>query len=194
MYHFNPPKVIEAEVFMRLPDHLRRDKAADLTPWARQQHPGVPVAAFLEGPSFDRNGDLYCVDIAHVRIFRTTPTGEVSVVTEYDGEPNGLKIHKDRRVFVADYKNGIVTVDPATGKVTPLLDRASFERFRGVNDLTFARTVICISPTRARPACTIRPAACIACAPTVRSTASWTMCRRQMAWCSMPVRTSSISQ
>ena len=123
---------------MRLPDHLRRDKAPDLTPWARQQHPGVPVAAFLEGPSFDRAGNLYCVDIAHGRIFRTAPDGTVSVVTEYDGEPNGLKIHKDGRIFVADYRNGIVTVDPATGAVTPVLERARLERFRGCNDLVFA--------------------------------------------------------
>ena len=138
MYHFNPPKVIEAEIFMRLPDQLRRDHAADLTSWARQQHPGVPVAAFLEGPSFDTAGNLYYVDIAHGRIFRTTPKGEVSVVTEYDGEPNGLKIHKDGRIFVADYKNGIVNVDPSNGKVTPVLERARLERFRGVNDLVFA--------------------------------------------------------
>jgi hypothetical protein len=48
--------VIEAEVFTRLPDHMRRDKATDLTLWARQQHPGVPIAAFPEGPSFDRAG------------------------------------------------------------------------------------------------------------------------------------------
>jgi len=95
MHCLTPCKVVEAEVFMRLPDHLRRDKAPDLTPWARQQHPGVPVAAFLEGPSFDRAGNLYCVDIAHGRIFRTTPDGTVSVVTEHDGEPNGLKIHTE---------------------------------------------------------------------------------------------------
>ena len=56
MYHLTPCKVVEAEAFMRLPDHLRRDKGADLTPWAQQQHPGVPIAAFLEGPSFDRAG------------------------------------------------------------------------------------------------------------------------------------------
>jgi gluconolactonase len=138
MHHLTQCKVIEAEVFMRLPDHLRRDKAPDLTPWARQQHPGVPVAAFLEGPSFDRAGNLYCVDIAHGRIFRTAPDGTVSVVTEYDGEPNGLKIHQDGRIFVADYRNGIVTVDPATGAVTPVLERARLERFRGCNDLVFA--------------------------------------------------------
>src|SRR5215470_4649158 len=101
----------EAEVFMRLPDHLRRDKTADLTRWSRQQHAGTA-------------GNLYCVDIAHGRIFRTSPDGAVSVVTEYDGEPNGLKIHKDGRIFIADYKNGIVNVDPASGKVTPVLERA----------------------------------------------------------------------
>jgi gluconolactonase len=84
----------------------------------------VPIAAFLEGPSFDRAGNLYCVDIAHGRIFKTTPVGTVSVVTEYDGEPNGLKIHKDGRIFVADYRNGIVTVDPATGAMNPVLERA----------------------------------------------------------------------
>ena len=72
------------------------------------------------------------------RIFRTAPTGEVGVVSEFDGEPNGLKIHKDGRIFVADYKNGIVNINPSTGKVTPLLERAWLERFRGVNDLTFA--------------------------------------------------------
>jgi gluconolactonase len=194
VYHFNPPKVIEAEVFMRLPDHLRRDKAADLTPWARQQHPGVPIAAFLEGPSFDRDGNLYCVDIAHGRIFRTTRAGEVNVVAEYDGEPNGLKIHKDGRIFVADYKNGIVNIDPATGKVTPLLERAWLERFRGVNDLTFASNGDLFSRTRVRPACTIRPAACTACAPTASSTAFSIMCHRPTAWSSMPTRTCCISQ
>ena len=98
----------------------------------------MPIAAFLEGPSFDRAGNLYCVDIAHGRVFRTSPTGEVSVVTEYNGEPNGLKIHRDGRIFIADYKNGIMTIDPASGTVTPVLERARLERFRGVNDLVFA--------------------------------------------------------
>lgn len=132
------PKIIEAEVFVRIPDHLRRDHAADLSPWARQQHPGMRLPAFFEGPSFDRDGNLYNVDVAHGRIFKTTPAGEMDVVTEYDGEPNGLKIHRDGRIFVADYRNGIVTVDPATGKVTPVLERTRLERFLGVNDLVFA--------------------------------------------------------
>ncbi len=133
-----PPKIIDAEIFARIPDHLRRDHAPDLTPWARQQHPGVRVPAFFEGPSFDRAGNLYNVDVAHGRIFKTTPDGVMSVVAEYDGEPNGLKFHKDGRMFVADYRNGIVTIDPATGVVAPVLERVRLDRFRGVNDLIFA--------------------------------------------------------
>jgi gluconolactonase len=132
------PRIIEAEVFARVPEHLRRDKAPATSQWARQQHAGVALPAFLEGPSFDRDGNLYCVDIAHGRIFRTTPSGEMGVVAEYDGEPNGLKIHKDGRIFVADYKNGLVTVDAASGTITPLIDRPRLEGFKGLNDLFFA--------------------------------------------------------
>ena len=50
---------------------------------------------------------------------------------------NGLKIHKDGRIFVADYKRGIMQVDPATGKVTPYCERWRVESFKGVNDLVF---------------------------------------------------------
>ncbi len=43
---------------------------------------------------------------------------------EYDGEPNGLKIHKDGRVFIADYRNGIMLLDPSSGSVTPFVEHA----------------------------------------------------------------------
>jgi gluconolactonase len=49
-----------------------------------------------------------------------------------------LKIHKDGRLFVTDYKRGIVTVDPTNGKVTPLLTTRWSESFKGLNDLHFA--------------------------------------------------------
>ena len=57
-------------------------------------------------------------------------------MTEYDGWPNGLKIHKDGRIFITCYKRGIMLLDPSTGAVTPLLI-LRLEGFRGVNDLTF---------------------------------------------------------
>jgi len=43
-------------------------------------------------------------------------------VVQYDGEPNGLKIHRDGRIFVADFKNGIMVLDPVSGVIAPLLE------------------------------------------------------------------------
>jgi gluconolactonase len=49
------------------------------------------------------------VTATHGRIFRTTPAGKVSVVTEYDGEPNGLKIHKDgRNLYITESYRGCI--------------------------------------------------------------------------------------
>ena len=79
-------------------------------------------------------------------------------MAEYDGWPNGLKIHRDGRIFITDYKRGIMLLDPASGSVTPFLETAASESFKGVNDLVFAPSAISTSPTRARPACTIRRA------------------------------------
>lgn len=133
---FAPPPVIEAEVFARLPEEMQY--AGRHSEWLAVQMRARPLGSFLEGPSFDRDGNLYCVDIAYGRIFCVTADGSFTTVAEYDGEPNGLKIHKDGRIFVADHKNGIVIVDPASGAVTPFFDRPVLERFKGVNDLFFA--------------------------------------------------------
>jgi len=133
---FAAPPEVTAEVFARLPQELHGDPAT--SEWVRIQHRGEPIAAFLEGPSFDRQGNLWCVDIAYGRVFRIASDGAFRVVAEYDGEPTGLKIHKDGRVFIADYRHGIMVLDPKSGTVEPYLTRPHFERFIGVNDLHFA--------------------------------------------------------
>jgi gluconolactonase len=99
----------------------------------------VPGSKLLEGPSFDRGGQLWVTDIPNGRIARIAPSGEVTIVAEYDGEPNGLKIHRDGRIFIADHKQGLMRLDPASGKVEAVLDRPYHERFKGLNDLVFAR-------------------------------------------------------
>jgi gluconolactonase len=133
---FAPPPVVEARLFASLPDELagRPEESA----WLQTQHRGRRLKAFLEGPSFDRAGNLYCVDLAYGRILRVSPAGEFSVICQYDGEPNGLKIHQDGRLFVADHRHGIMIVDPVSGKVEPYITRPGFEQFRGLNDLHFA--------------------------------------------------------
>jgi len=134
---FAPPPVIETKVFARLPDKFRRQDKDNA--WAIVNRRGISADSFIEGPSFDRHGNLYIVDIPYGRVFRIDPAGEFTLVTEYDGEPNGLKIDRNGRIVITDYKNGLVQLDPATGTITPLIDRRWSERFKGVNDLFFAR-------------------------------------------------------
>lgn len=137
MSFFEPPQRIDAEVFARVPDRLRRKNHPST--WIDANHPGSGIDCFLEGPAFDRAGNLYMVDIPYGRILRMSPQGEFDVAGEYEGWPNGLAIHQDGRVFIADYKLGIMVLDPATGKVSPFLTHAFSESFKGVNDLTFAK-------------------------------------------------------
>ncbi|MCG8548160.1 MAG: SMP-30/gluconolactonase/LRE family protein [Alphaproteobacteria bacterium] len=133
---YPPPQIIETEVFAELPESLRKSGATST--WATANNKGDTLHSFIEGPAFDRDGNLYIVDIPWGRIFRVSPAGTFDIIAEYDGEPNGLKIHKDGRLFVADYKNGVMIVDPSSGAVTPHCDRYRVEGLKGVNDLVFA--------------------------------------------------------
>ncbi len=134
---FPPPKGLPTTVFARLPDKFRiKDR---LSAWTEVQPGTQPTDCFLEGPSFDREGNLYVVDVAYGRVFRFSPDGkDVDCIADYDGEPNGLKIHQDGRIFIADYKNGIMNLNPDSGAVTPVLVDDGSAAFKGVNDLVFA--------------------------------------------------------
>jgi len=133
---FPPPQEIETTVFARLPDALR--VAGRRSGWAfGKGH--YHLHSFLEGPSFDRDGNLFVVDIPYGRVLRVTPGGDWSVAAEYGGWPNGLKFHRDGRAFIADHKRGIMRLDPGTGTVTPVLEEVRREGFKGLNDLVFAR-------------------------------------------------------
>jgi gluconolactonase len=128
-------EAIRAERFTRLPDRFRRKKR---NPWCDANRGGETVDSFLEGPSFDREGNLLVVDIPFGRVFRISPRGDWSQLAEYDGWPNGLKLHRDGRIVIADYRRGILQLDPVSGAVTPILETAHSESFKGCNDLHFA--------------------------------------------------------
>jgi gluconolactonase len=129
---FAAPPVLETQIFARVPDALRAQHSP-------RQQSGVERDCFIEGPSFDRDGNLYVVNIPYGQVFRVSPQGEFTVVASYDGEPNGLKIHRDGRLFIADHKQGLMVVDPRSGKAEVFLDRPRRERFKGLNDLHFAK-------------------------------------------------------
>lgn len=125
--HFGPPpQQLVAELFATVPDPMRTG-------------PGGKRLGFLEGPSFDRAGNLLCVDVQGGRVYRISPGRDWEILVEYDGIPNGLKLHRDGRAFIADRKNGLMVLDPATGKIDTLLSGpAAGQRFKGLNDLHFA--------------------------------------------------------
>ena len=132
---YPPPIDYPCEVWTSIPDNFRRP--GEVPDWAQANKQGHPADSFLEGPSFDRSGSLYVTDIPYGRIFKISPDGVWSLVSEYNGWPNGLKIHRDGRIFITDYKNGIMQLDPDSGAVTPVLTHRRSESFRGVNDLVF---------------------------------------------------------
>jgi len=134
MFLLQSPEVRTLEFFTSMPDAFRRHERCD---WADANRGGTVTDSFLEGPVFDGAGNLYVTDIPWGRVFRIDPQGAWSLVAEYDGEPNGMKFMDAGTLLITDYKNGLMRLDVATGRVTPYLERRNSERFKGVNDLVF---------------------------------------------------------
>jgi gluconolactonase len=136
----NAPIKQTATVWSRLPDAFRTPGVH--TPWADANKLGQPTDSFLEGPLFDGHGNLYVTDIPFGRVFRIDAEGHWTLIAQYDGEPNGMKWLRAPSagggvLLITDYRNGLMTLDVATGQVQRFLDRRNSESFKGVNDLTF---------------------------------------------------------
>ena len=140
------PAVIQARVLTRLPDSFRK---RGRTEWSDANKPGHEVDCFLEGPTFDRAGNLYVTDIPFGRIFRISPDLQWTLVAQYAGWPNGSALHRDGSLWITDYRRGILrlsfpTRDSATiGNPETVLAHRNSESFKGVNDLTFDREGNC---------------------------------------------------
>ncbi|MEJ2803723.1 SMP-30/gluconolactonase/LRE family protein [Comamonadaceae bacterium PP-2] len=137
MSFFAPPPRIAARVHTRLPDAYRTPRQNE---WTRVNAQGRAIHSLLEGPAFDAQGHLYVVDVPFGRVFRIDPAGQWTLVTEYDGWPNGLKVRADGSLLITDYKRGLLSVDPASGQVQPLFERYLSEGFKGLNDLYLTRS------------------------------------------------------
>jgi lactonase len=56
----------------------------------------------LEGPAFERNGNLLFCDVSGRRVLRLTPDKQFTTVTTLDDvAPGGIAVHKDGRIFIA---------------------------------------------------------------------------------------------
>ena len=66
-------------------------------PWYKVSDKGIQ----LEGASFDRDGNLFFVEVFGGRVFRLTPDMKLTtIMPENDRASAGLGIHKDGRIFV----------------------------------------------------------------------------------------------
>ncbi len=91
---------------------------------------------FPEGPAFDRDGNLFVVNVETGDISRISPEGRVNTFVNTGGAPNGAKFHPNGDLFVADRKKGIIAVSP-NRKIRLIADRYQGKVFNGPNDLIF---------------------------------------------------------
>lgn len=128
--------------------------------------PDINVVAtglkFPEGPIALADGAVLLVEIARGTLSRVSPDGEVDVVAETGGGPNGAAIGPDGKCYIcnnggfdwverrgriypgdlaADYQGGrIERVDLESGTVETLYEAADGIRLRGPNDIVFDAT------------------------------------------------------
>jgi lactonase len=105
-------------------------------PWFKVSRDGI----VLEGPAFERNGDLLLCDVSGRRVLRLNPDRHLSTVVTFDDvAPGGLAIDKDGRIFIAAMNltkrtGSIMTVKPdGTGMQTIVPVTAGYMP----NDLVF---------------------------------------------------------
>ena len=93
-----------------LPPELAKLPTIKAEPWVLvDDDPNI----LLEGPAFDREGNLFVTSIFDSRLIKITPKKQVSSVQLPDGLlPDGIAIHKDGRLFIACLSGRVVTVNP----------------------------------------------------------------------------------
>jgi gluconolactonase len=97
----------------------------------------VKGGKFLEGPAFDKEGNLWVVNIESGWVSKITPDGKWTDAFNTGGQPQGLKFHKDGRLFGVDRKKGVFIYDPKTQKLSDYVLYYQNENFHGPNDLIF---------------------------------------------------------
>ena len=118
---FEPPLVIEARMLSKMPNKLRR-RGTDCS---------------LRGAAFDRAGNLFLSDTPSGRILRLSRAGQWELVVETGGSPQGIAVHQDGSLWVADAQRGLLRVGPGTEAVRELLGRSGTQAAPGAKDLVF---------------------------------------------------------
>ena len=94
---------------------------------------------FLEGPAADQEGNLWVVSINSGAVSKIAPDGKWTDVFNTSGQPQGLKFHKDGRLFGVDRKKGVFVYDVKAQKLSDYVLYFQNQNFLGPNDLILDR-------------------------------------------------------
>lgn len=95
----------------------------------------------LEGPAFDRNGNLFFVDWEAHAVVKLTPDGQAGEWFNTGGIPAGLAFHPDGSLWVADegeHIHGLLRITP-DGVGAIVTNEYQGKPLNGANDLVFDR-------------------------------------------------------
>lgn len=95
--------------------------------------------AFVEGPAWRADGNVFFTEIDNNRIMRRDPTGVVHTFRQPSGKANGLAFDADGRLHACEGHreggNRRVTRTELDGSITVLTDRYEGKRYNSPNDL-----------------------------------------------------------
>lgn len=93
--------------------------------------------ALIEGPAFDRKGNLFVSSIFDSRILKISPDKKITTIFQHEGLlPDGIAIHKDGRLFVACLNGSVAALNPDGSNFTTI--EVKYEgRPKSCNDLVF---------------------------------------------------------
>jgi len=94
-------------------------------------------AVTLEGPSFDRQGNLFVTSVRPGRVFKVTPEKQVSIIFDSkDIQTDGTAMHKDGRLFIACLTGELIAMNPDGSNVVYMKPTYEGKRL-SLNDLVF---------------------------------------------------------
>jgi len=117
-------------------------------PAAAQQPEIATTVAFTEGPTVDREGNVYFTDIINQRIMKLSSDGVLSTYRQNSNVANGLLIDPQGRLVACEGgefqrpgvklkgKPQVTRTDLKTGKIEVLADRYDGKPLQGANDVT----------------------------------------------------------
>ncbi|UCG99670.1 MAG: SMP-30/gluconolactonase/LRE family protein, partial [Deltaproteobacteria bacterium] len=93
----------------------------------------MPEGVFIEGPVFDKQGNLWFVEIGSGWISRITAKGKYEKFydTGIQWGPNGMQMDRKGRLIICHRQLGLIALDPKTKRVKTIVKNYKGKKFNG---------------------------------------------------------------